>query len=107
MLGWREDGKKGGKRRKILCLVGEKLREGMKNGGNYFPWDPPFIFPSKLEGNEKKERVAHEPHLFPFFPTLQTEHNEGNYSPFPFHALPLSSPLPLSFAKHGVRAVGR
>ena len=90
MFGWREDGKKGGKRRKILCLVGEKLREGMKNGGNYFPWDPPFIFPSKLEGNGKKERFAHEPHLFPFFSTLQTEHYEGKLFSFPF---PCSSSL--------------
>ena len=44
---------------------------------------------------------------FPSFLPCKPNTMKENYSPFPFHALPLSSPLPLSFAKHGVRAVGR
>ena len=29
---------------------------GEENGGNRFPWISPFLFPYKLEGNEKKKR---------------------------------------------------
>lgn len=63
MFGWKKNERKERKRRKEmknpLFSWGEIEGEGgEENGGNRFPWISPFLFPYKLEGNEKKREIC-------------------------------------------------
>ena len=84
----------GGKREGIICLIREKLREGKENGGNAFPCDPSFFFPSQLGGNEKVERFFME-HPISFLFYLK-ENSHFHFISF-LLSFSLSLPSPSSF----------